>query len=177
MSFFSNLSRKNHINRSSIYQINNNPRLIISPFLQPPLIMTIKFQLVSGEIFDFPYYGYSDFIDHLDPTKTFILKEKFTFQEFTEAHFNYLKFIRFKHFFRQYTRNILFKQLYDETLGLNLNNPVLIWLGIIPNKNEKEFIELINSSIVSTTNYNRFIIFIVVIIIVVSLCLLIYFLT
>jgi hypothetical protein len=123
----------------------------------------LKFRLTTGDIFEFNYYGYSQYIEALEPEEDIIIDlfEPFTKEDFETAIPDYLKYVEFRKLIHLIETNYKLWQNLDHSLFLskltdlpsfNLDFPVLEWLIIKLSKEEKYFLKQIDDY----TNKNKF---------------------
>ena len=108
----------------------------------------LKFRLQNGHIYDFEYSKYSEFIDNLEPESGVIIDvlEPFTFEDFKTAQIEYYKYLVFKEALEDNitTRKLWSKEKLKEFSKYELNNPVLEWLMIRDNREDKEIKEILS---------------------------------
>jgi hypothetical protein len=107
--------------------------------------MDLKFRLQDGDLYEFKYSKYSDFIDNLEPESGVIIDvlEPFTFEDFKTAQIEYNKYLVFKDALEDIitTRKLWSKEELKEFSKYDLDNPVLEWLMIKETREEKEIKE------------------------------------
>jgi ankyrin repeat protein len=102
----------------------------------------LKFRLQDGHLYEFKYSKYSDFIDNLEPESGVIIDvlEPFTLEDFETAQIEYNKYVVFKEALEDIIKNkkLWFRRELKEFSKYDLDNPVLEWLMIRDNREDKE---------------------------------------
>jgi len=119
----------------------------------------LKFRLTDNNIFEFKYSKYSEFIDNLEPEPGIIIDvlEPFTLEDFETAQIEYNKYVVFKEALEDIItiRKLWSKEELREFSKYDLNNPVLEWLMIRDNREDKEIKEILSLDSLELKNIDK----------------------